>query len=155
MMRDYQMKEKKRIYVLILALLAAVVCLAYLHLSQRPAVSENSLLVSGQGKEITVSIDALPIQKAEGVLVNGKGEEKEISEDAVILSDVLKAAEIDLQSVSSITLTASDEYSASYSIDEADHVYLVQDEEKGITAFIFTDHNAKRRIHDVSRVEVK
>ncbi len=149
------MKQKKWTYFMILVLALAVICFAYLHFMNRPKVPENGLLVIGQGKEITVAVDQLPHQKAEGVLVNGKGEEKEVSEDAVVLTEVLKAAGIDPASLSSITLTASDEYSASYTIDEADRVFLVQDEEKKISAFIFGDPNAKRRIHDVDRVEAE
>ncbi len=149
------MKQKKWTYLMIFVLLLATACFACLHFMRRPNVPENSLLVIGQGKEVTVLIEKLPHMKAEGVLVNGKGEEKEVSEDAVVLTEVLKAAGIDQDSVSSITLTASDEYSASYGIDEAERVFFVQDEEHQISAFIFGDPNAKRRIHDVNRVEAE
>ncbi len=152
------MKKNKILLLTILVLVLVTAGLAAVHFMTRPQVPGNSLLVIAQGKETTVDFDTLPVQRAEGVLVNGKGEEKKVEADAVSLADVLKAAGIDPLAAETVVLTAADEYTASYSgseVNEPGRVFLMKEENGTITAFIFGDQNAKRRIHDVNRAEVK
>ena len=155
-MREFNyMKQNKTTFLIIFLSVIVTAVLAAVHLISRPDVPENSLLVLWQGKEHIVDFDSLGRQKVQGILVNGKGQEKEINTEAAALADVLKAAGIDVRSISAAVITASDEYSAEYSASEVNAVFLMQDEENKITAFIFGDQNAKRRVHDVTRIEAE
>lgn len=116
--------------------------LALVHLTTRTPEVEGSILVNGEA----VDIASLDLEQVTGTIVNGKGEEKQIDAQGI---NIAKLFDGDYES---ITITASDEYSAVVNADETDNAYLILDEENpGLV--VFGDSNSKRCVRDVVRID--
>lgn len=116
--------------------------LALVHLTTRTPEVEGSILVNGEA----VSIASLDLEQVTGTIVNGKGEEKQIDARGI---NIAKLSDGDYES---ITITASDEYSAVVNADETDNAYLILDDENpGLV--VFGDSNSKRCVRDVVRID--
>lgn len=116
--------------------------LALVHLTTRTPEVEGSILVNGEA----VDIASLDLEQVTGTIVNGKGEEKQIDAQGI---NIAKLFDGDYES---ITITASDEYSAVVNADETDNAYLILDDENpGLV--VFGDSNSKRCVRDVVRID--
>lgn len=116
--------------------------LALVHLTTRTPEVEGSILINGEA----VSIDSLDLEQVTGTIVNGKGEEKQIDAQGI---NIAKLFDSDYDS---ITITASDEYSAVVNADETDNAYLILDDDNpGLV--VFGDSNSKRCVRDVVRID--
>lgn len=116
--------------------------LALVHLTMRTPEVEGSILINGEA----VSIDSLDLEQVTGTIVNGKGEEKQIDAQGI---NIAKLFDSDYDS---ITITASDEYSAVVNADETDNAYLILDDDNpGLV--VFGDSNSKRCVRDVVRID--
>lgn len=116
--------------------------LALVHLTMRTPEVEGSILINGEA----VSIDSLDLEQVTGTIVNGKGEEKQIDAQGI---NIAKLFDSDYDS---ITITASDEYSAVVNVDETDNAYLILDDDNpGLV--VFGDSNSKRCVRDVVRID--
>lgn len=116
--------------------------LALVHLTTRTPEVEGSILINGEA----VSIDSLDLEQVTGTIVNGKGEEKQIDAQGI---NIAKLFDSDYDS---ITITASDEYSAVVNVDETDNAYLILDDDNpGLV--VFGDSNSKRCVRDVVRID--
>lgn len=116
--------------------------LALVHLTTRTPEVEGSILVNGEA----VDIAYLDLEQVTGTIVNGKGEEKQIDAQGI---NIAKLFDGDYES---ITITASDEYSAVVNADETDNAYLILDDENpGLV--VFGDSNSKRCVRDVVRID--
>lgn len=116
--------------------------LALVHLTTRTPEVEGSVLVNGEA----VSIASLDLEQVTGTIVNGKGEEKQIDAQGI---NIAKLFDSDYDS---ITITASDEYSAVVNADETANAYLILDDDNpGLV--VFGDSNSKRCVRDVVRID--
>ena len=116
--------------------------LALVHLTTRTPEVEGSILINGEA----VDIAYLDLEQVTGTIVNGKGEEKQIDAQGI---NIAKLFDGDYES---ITITASDEYSAVVNADETDNAYLILDDENpGLV--VFGDSNSKRCVRDVVRID--
>ena len=150
------MNHKKSIIGIIAALVLLTAVFTVIHLTTRSRVPEGSLAINYNGKVCYVEIDSKDLIEVRGTVVNGKGEEKEVHEQGIAVSDVLRAAGIDLTAISGVTVTADDEFSAELSADEVNEdgkAYLTDDGET-MTLIVFGDSNSKRRIHNVVSLTV-
>lgn len=82
-----------------------------------------------------------------GTVVNGKGEEKQIDAQGIILSEVCGGA------FSRITVTASDEYSATVYPEDSENAYLILTDDGNLRLIVFGDENSKRDVKNVVRVD--
>lgn len=149
------MKHRKGIIGIIAVLVLLTATLAVIHLNTREKVPEGSLAISYGGKVHYMDIDSQDLIEVSGTVVNGKGEEKEVHEQGIAVSDVLRAVEIDPATISGVTVTADDEFSAKLSADEINEngkAYLTDDGE-AMTLIVFGDSNSKRRIHNVVKID--
>lgn len=117
--------------------------LALVHLTTRTPEVEGSVLVNGEA----VSIASLDLEQVTGTIVNGKGEEKQIDAQGI---NIAKLFDGDYES---ITITASDEYSAVVNADETDNAYLILDDDGNPGLVVFGDSNSKRCVRDVVRID--
>lgn len=150
------MKRKKQ-YLVILALLVLTAVLAALHLTTRVSVPENAIRVTWNGKTTYLDVSDIGGEEVQGTLVNGKGKETAIDAQGMALSRALEKAYVDVSAVQSVTVTARDEFSAEVSGEElrqAGKAYLLCDEE-GAMLVVFGDSNAKRKVHQVERIDVQ
>ena len=116
--------------------------LALVHLTTRTPEVEGSILINGEA----VSIDSLDLEQVTGTIVNGKGEEKQIDAQGINIAKLFDGH------YESITITASDEYSAVVNVDETDNAYLILDDDNpGLV--VFGDSNSKRCVRDVVRID--
>ena len=140
--------------IIILILITAVVAIFYL--TTRPAAPENTLRIENGGQVIELPLERLTFVPVHGTTVNGKGEERTVDAQGVLLSNVLRKAEI--SEFTEVIVTADDAYNAvvtAEEIAEPDRVYLIQQDEGGLRLIVFGDSNSKRSVSDVASLSVK
>lgn len=150
------MKRKKQ-YIVILTLLVLTAVLAAVHLTTREQVPENAVRVTWNGKTTYLDVSDLGEEAVQGTIVNGKGKETAIDAQGMALSRALEKAYVDVAAVQSVTVTARDEFSAVVSGEELRQegkTCLLCDEE-GAMLVVFGDSNAKRKVHQVERIDVQ
>lgn len=86
--------------------------------------------------------------RVSGTIVNGKGEEKQIDAQGIMLSEVCGE-------FSSVTVTASDEYSAVVEKRDQKNAYLILRDDGSLMLVVFGDENAKRDVKNVARIDCK
>lgn len=149
------MSKKKTaliVSIVIVVLIAITGVLAGIHFASRDKIEQGAIVIEVNGDRKNVKLDSLKTATVEGTVVNGKGEEKTISGNGIELKSL-----IDSTSIESVTVTASDEYSAELSGDEiaeAGKVYLMVEDGKG-NLVVFGDNNSKRNVTDVVKIVVK
>ena len=147
------MKKQAKIAVLVGALVLITTAIAAVHLTTRTAVPEGTLRVIHGEETRDLSWKDLDWEEVQGTLRNGKGEERTVESQGVALADVLSAAGI--SSYGEVSVTAEDEYSASFAAEEIPgEVYLIQQEEGGLQLAVFTDSNSKRNVSNVAYITV-
>ncbi len=119
--------------------------LAAVHLTTRTPDAEGEILVDGE----PVVIADLQLESVTGNIVNGKGEEKQINALGVSLSEVCGS------DFKTVTLTASDEYSAVVSMGEIENAYLILSDDGTLQLIVFGDVNAKRDVKNVVRIDTE
>lgn len=142
-----------QVLICVIVLVTAVVACFYL--TTRTAVSEGTLRIEHGSQVLELSLDQLEWTSVQGTIRNGKGEESTVDALGILLADVLKAANVE---VSTVTITADDEYSAKVTPEEiADpgKVYLIREEDGGIQLIVFGDENSKRNVSNVVRLTVQ
>ena len=80
-----------------------------------------------------------------GTVVTAKGEEKQIDAQGIALSELCG-------DFNSVTVTASDEYSAVVKKKDSENAYLIEDY-GGLRLVVFGDENAKRDVKNVARID--
>ena len=151
------MKKRNFSARLICALTLMTVLAACLHLGTLPVTAEETLRVCCGEMETSVAFSDLELTNITGQIVNGKGEVTEIDSDGLLLRDLLSACGIDPENVASVTVTASDEYSASVTGEEltsTDDVCLIRYED-GFRLVVFSDENSRRNVRDVVTIEAE
>lgn len=126
----------------VLCPLAVTAVLAIVHLTTRTPDKKGEILVNGTA----VKIGDLELEPVVGTTVNGKGEEKQIDAMGIPLGKLFG------EDFESVTVTASDEYSAVIKRGELDGAYLIGDEEEGMTLIVFGDPDSKRSVKHVARI---
>lgn len=151
------MKKMSPVKVAILILVLVTATAAAFYLTTRTAVPEGALRVEfADGKAAELSLEELELVSVQGTVVNGKGEERTINAQGILLSDVLREA--DVTEYSMVTVTADDEYSArvmAEEIAEPGKVYLIRQEEGSMQLIVFGDENSKRNVSNVVRLSVQ
>ncbi|WP_026666235.1 hypothetical protein [Butyrivibrio sp. FC2001] len=152
---------KKRNLLIVVALLLITAVITVIYLPKRTAAQAGTLIITYDGKNISVDPFNAPAVDVQGTTLNGKGEEKQISETGVTVLSVLGLADISAEDFTTAKVVASDEYSAEISATEisTDGVaYLVSAaDDNGATKIkliVFGDSNSKRQIKDVVRIEL-
>lgn len=149
------MKRDRIVVLLVIALAAATVLAAVLHLNTRVSVPEGVLLVETADRTEEIVWGGLKLTAVRGTLVNGKGEERAVDAQGILLRDVLAHAGVTTQM--EVTVIAEDEYSASVTEEEVgadDQVYLAVMDDGGVQLVVFGDSNSKRNVTGVVRLVV-
>lgn len=149
------MKRNRIVVLLVIALAAATVLAAVLHLNTRVSVPEGVLLVETADRTEEIVWGSLKLTAVRGTLVNGKGEERAVDAQGILLRDVLAHAGVTTQM--EVTVIAEDEYSASVTEEEVgadDQVYLAVMDDGGVQLVVFGDSNSKRNVTGVVRLVV-
>lgn len=103
--------QKKLITGIIAALVVIAAVLAFVN--RKGGADVSGLVLSGGGKEITVSWENVGGQSFDGDLVNGKGEVSHHEYTGVELQALLRANGIEVTESSAITAASEDNYSQS------------------------------------------
>ena len=132
---------KKSLLMSMIALILLTAVLAAVHLTTRTPDAEGEIVINGK----SVKISELNIKKVTGSIVNGKGEITQIDSYGIALSDICSC---------SVTVTASDEYSAEIAADKLKNAYLITDEDT-LHLIVFGDENSKRNVKNVVRIDFR
>lgn len=149
------MKQKK--YLLVAILLAFTAAVAALYLFTRESIPEGAVKVTCGDKTACLTVEDVEKQPVAGEVVNGKGEVKTVDAMGVPLGDALATLGLPVESITHLTATAQDAYSAQLSgeeLREAGRVYLTVKEDT-ICLVVFGDSNAKRQIKNLAALEVQ
>ena len=152
------MKQNKIVKIIIAVLALVTAGLALLHFCTREQVPGGTLLISHGEESSNIDISRLPTTAVTGVIVNGKGEEKPVDAQGIPVSAVLLEAGLDPAGISTVTVTADDEFSAELSagdVNAAGKAYLAAEEDGSLTLIVFGDPNAKRNVRNVVRLDVE
>ena len=153
------MKKQSKIIVIIIAvLLVLTAALTVIHLTTREQVPEGALAVHIGEKVVYIEFSKLRLEAVSGTVINGKGEEMEVSAQGVEVAQVLGAAGVDLKTVSRVSVTAADEFSAVLTgeeVNEEGKAYLAQDEDGSMRLIVFGDENMKRNVRNVESIHVE
>lgn len=150
------MKKISSTQAVICAAVLATAAVACFYLATRTAVSEGTVRIEHGSQVLEQSLDELEWISVRGTVRNGKGEEIAVNAQGILLTDVLKAANVG--EFSTVTVTADDEYSAKVTPEEINapgKIYLIQQEGGGIQLIVFGDENSKRNVSDVVRLTVQ
>ncbi|MBR0130683.1 MAG: hypothetical protein IJM08_05225 [Firmicutes bacterium] len=150
-------KQNKAIIAILVLLVIAAAVFAVIHLTTRENVPEGAIAIH-VGEDVKYvdpsKLTQVPVQ---GTVINGKGQEIPVDEQGYELSELLKAAKIDISAIGGIKVTAADEFSASLTkeeVNESGKAYIVQGED-GLQLVVFGDPNMKRNVRNVERIEVE
>ena len=141
------MKAKRKIWILLCALLVMTAAFALAHHLTRETVAEGAILVREGEEEVSISLEQMEKVHVTGTLVNGKGEERMIDAQGIALGSLAKG------SYEKVTVTADDEYSASVEAGEIENAWLIQSDDGSAQLVVFGDTNSKRAVRHVIRIE--
>lgn len=116
--------------------------LALLHQKTRTPSADDELIINNESIKIS-DIKMLPVT---GAVTNGKGEKTEINAQGVLLSEICGG------DFNTVTVTASDEYSAVIKPEDSDNAYLISTGDNSLRLIVFGDENAKRDVKNVVRI---
>lgn len=158
--------QKKLITGIIAALVVIAAVLAFVN--RKGDADVSGLVLSGGGKEITVSWENVGGQSFDGDLVNGKGEVSHHEYTGVQLQALLQANGIEVTESSAITAASEDNYSAELTgaeLLEAGKVYVALtdggeqiqgiDGGQGAQLIVFGDQNSKRAVRYLKTITVR
>ena len=151
-------KQSKLIVIIIAVLLVLTAALTVLHLSTREQVPEGALAVHVGENVSYVDLSSLQTEAVSGTVINGKGEAMEVNAQGVEVAELLRTAGVDLTAIGSVTITASDEFSAVLSgneVNEEGKAYLAEDEDGSMKLIVFGDGNMKRNVRNVESIYVE
>ncbi len=150
-------KQNKTIIAVLVVLAAALAVLAAVHILTREKVPEGAIAIHSGEKVFYADPSKLDLVPVQGIVINGKGQEIAVDEKGYELSAVLAAAKVDLKSINAVTVSASDEFSASLTgeeVNERGKAYLVS-EDGGLKLVVFGDTNMKRNVKNVEKITVE
>ncbi len=161
--------KKKTLWIAAVALLVVAVLAVGLIVRHRQMARQvaGAITLKTGGRTFQVPLEELDQVAFSGETVNGKGERFTHDYRGVPLKKLLEDQQVDLGTVSAVTLTAADQFSAEYTIDEineAGKVYLaVQVDGQGVEGIdpgtpgaqmvVFGDPNSKRNVRFLSVIE--
>ena len=144
---------------LLLVLLVLTVLAAGIHLATRTQVPENTLAVEYGGKTHYADLQGLRLTEIHGERVNGKGETKPVDGMGFSLCDLLVWTLGEDFACETVTVAASDGFSAEVTVDELfeeNKAVLLLDEETGsLQLIVFGDSDSKRSVKNVERIEIR
>ncbi len=149
------MKKIRPAAVILAAALLVAAAAAAVHIASRPETEEGALLVVSGGSEQQIVLSDLPLQHVQGTLTDGKGEKKDIEGQGIPAEELLEQAGV--SRYSRMKVTASDEYSAEVTAEEAadtGRVFFLLQEDSSVRLVVFGDENSRRSVSDVQVVEV-
>lgn len=159
--------KKRWIIIGIAVLLAATCVVAALHLAGQEDV-ECMVILQGEEK-ISVCFEDLGQDAFSGELINGKGDVTKHEYTGILLRTLLQKKGIDLETLTGITVTSADNFSAEFTPEEilaGDRVYIAvtADGEKiegidpgtdGLQVIVFGDPNSRRCVRFAQKITVK
>lgn len=150
------MKKSLRLPILLCALILATALSAVWHLSTRPETESGAILLRLGDQESVIRPDMLSFSIVHLETVNAKGETRSIDGPGILLCDALAAAGIDTDSIESVTVTASDSYSASVTGEElrAGRVWLTLQADDTWQLVLPEDADSRRNVRGVQLLEV-
>lgn len=137
----------KKTYVLILVLVFSTIIFASLYSLTNDKVEDGIIIININDVERTVRVCDLPLHPVEGLRKNGKGDEVKISASGIVLSALTD------QPYSSINVTSLDGFSAQIAATEAGGAYLLLADDGTLRLTVFSDHDSKRSVKNVLRVD--
>ncbi len=164
--------RKYRIIILavLLALAAVTAVIGFQVRNQQLALEKDgAILMTVQGKEITVPLAKLNREEFTKEIVNGKGEKMENSYSGIELRTLLAEYEAEIGRITGMTVTAADQFAAEYTGDEireAGKIWLVTSSngktlegidpgKPGVWVIVFGDPDMRRTIRNPVKVEIR
>jgi hypothetical protein len=158
--------KKKKIIILVGAILLITIVLVVLHLSHDKVNAGNAVSLSYGDKQMTVPLAELNEEEFTGTLINGKGDEMENIYRGIELRALLAEKRFDLSAVQYAEATAQDQYSAKILIDEINEpgkVYIatamdgealpgLKSDSEGAQLIVFGDSNCKRCVRYLEHI---
>ena len=135
------MKKLFTIAIAVLVLLTAV--FAAVHLTTRDREIPGVITVNGE----SVDISGLELKRVTGTTENAKGEKKKIDADGIALMELLK------QACSSVTVTASDSYSAKLGAEDMENAYIIVQDDGTARLIVFGRSDSKCDVKNVVKIE--
>lgn len=151
------MKKHKFSLILISLLLIVTAVTAGIHLSSRTTVPEECITISSAQGSSILKLSELNWSRVQGQIKNQKGDVRDIDAQGISVKDALTFADIDLNTIVGIDVTAEDSYHAELRTEEIlqfQNAYFIRQEEGGIRLIVFEDQNSKRNISDVADVRI-
>ena len=151
------MKKNRVLIVIIVCLLVLTAVLAIVHQTTRIQDIEGAVLVEIDGRSVAVQISEMSLVPVQGTMVNNKGESREINGQGILLADVLALAGVQVDEVSGVSVTSSDEYRVEVTGEELEtpeKAYLLIEEESA-RLMVFGVSGAKRNVKNVARITVE
>ena len=163
--------KKKAIWIAAVAVLVVAVLVVGLIVRQRQTARQvdGAVTLKNGGKTVQIPLGELDQMAFSGETVNGKGERATHDYHGVPLKTLLEDQQVDLGAVSAVTVTAADQFSADYTIDEINEegkVWLavrvdgqsvegVDPGTPGAQMVVFGDPNSKRNVRCLTEIETK
>ena len=140
------------------AALAVIACVfAVIEFTSRGQVPDGALIVRMGDQTRYVNLGLLDRCDVQGTVKNGNGEETAIDASGVQLSDVLAAAKVNPQAVTSVTATSDDGRSAEITGDEVretGRAFLYPDDNGAATLVVFGDADDTRNVPHIVSLDV-
>ena len=163
--------KKKTLWIAAVALLVIAVLAVGLIVRNGQTAREaaGAVTLKTGGQALQIPLGELDQTAFSGETVNGKGERFTHDYRGVPLKALLEDRQVDLSAVSTVTVTAADQFSAEYTIDEINEegkVWLaVQVDGQGVEGIdpgtpgaqmvVFGDPNSKRNVRCLTEIETK
>jgi len=118
--------KRKLLFAIIAAVILITAVLVFVHLKNDPVDPENAVTIACGSKSVKVSLSDLDADDFSGTLINGKGDKTSSVFRGIALNDLLaqKGFEIDSLQILSIEALSQDQYSAVFSINEIENIYI-------------------------------
>lgn len=148
--------KTRKVTVFAVILIMITVIAAVIHLNTRQNVTEGSVLISADGKSITLEISRLKMERVTGIRMNGKGEEITVDAPGILLGQVLESEKI--EEYSKVTVISDDSYNAEMTAEEIDNetsVFLILEDEGELRLVVFDDTDSKRSVSNVAQIVVE
>lgn len=147
----------KRSLWIIAALLLISACFAVWHLTTRTEVARGELLIRQGEAEVRLCLTDLDLSRVQGEVVDGKGDTHAVDAQGLSVADVVRAAGLDVNALTQLTVTAGDAYSAVLSGDEVrqpETAWLILQDD-GARLIVFGDPDSRRNVSDVAILEAE
>ncbi len=159
------MKKRYLIITAVFLLVIVTAIVAFVHLKGQRNI--QGIELQYQGENISISHERLNRYVFEGELVDGKGERAFHTYRGVLLAELLREENVQLQSIVELSAVSADQYTAIITQEEllaTGRVYLAVesdganilgiDGEPGVQLIVFGDENSRRCVRNMKTIVI-